>query len=322
MKIDDRVYGEKEIEKQVILDLIDSDPVQRLKKVHQAGPQPFFMDKKAMTRYEHSLGVFLLLRDHGASIEEQIAGLLHDVPHTAFSHTADFVFDTDDHEYHDRFLEKVVRDSEIPEILDKHGLDLEFILDEENFGLLERDAPDLCADRIDYFLRDSKSYGGWDVERFVESLTTHEGMFVLDDPEIAVEFAEKYAEADEEWWANPKEVVAIKLFAQALRKAIETEVMAEEELFKNDEEVLEKLRSSEDSKIQEKLRLLEKGFSIELEAKNPDMHVKTKARSVNPPILTNGELKKATEFSKELQEEIDQHMNFVGNGYDVKIIEE
>ncbi len=322
MKIDDRVYGEKEIEKQVILDLINSDPVQRLKKVHQAGPQPFFMDKKAMTRYEHSIGVFLLLRDHGASIEEQIAGLLHDVPHTAFSHTADFVFDTEDHEYHDRFLEKVVRDSEIPDILEKHSLDLEYILDEENFGLLERDAPDLCADRIDYFLRDSKSYGGCDVEKFVESLTTHEEMFVLDDPEIAVEFAEKYAEADEEWWANPKEVVVIKIFAQALRKAIETNLMAEEELFKNDEEVLEKLRSSGDSEIQKKLRLLENGFSIELEAENPDMHVKTKARSVNPPVLVNGGLEKATEFSEELQEKINQHMEFVGTGYDVKIIED
>ena len=322
MKVDDRVYGEKEIEKQVIIDLIGSDPVQRLKKVRQAGPQPFFMDKKAMTRYEHSIGVFLLLRDHGASIEEQIAGLLHDVPHTAFSHTADFVFDTEDHEYHDSFLEKVVRDSEIPEILDKHGLDLEYILDEENFGLLERDAPDLCADRIDYFLRDSKSYGGWDVEKFVESLTTHERMFVLDDPEIAVEFAEKYAEADEEWWANPKEVVVIKIFAQALRKAIETGVLEEEELFKNDEEVLEKLRSSADSEIQKKLGLLENGFSIELEAEDPDMHVETKARSVNPPVLTDGELKKATEFSEDLQEKIDQHMDFVGTGYDVKIIED
>lgn len=322
MKIDDRVYGEKEIEKQVILDLINSDPVQRLKKVHQAGPQPFFMDKKAMTRYEHSIGVFLLLRDHGAGIEEQIAGLLHDVPHTAFSHTADFVFDTEDHEYHDRFLEKVVRDSEIPEILERHGLDLEYILDEENFGLLERDAPDLCADRIDYFLRDSKSYGGWNVEKFVKSLTTHDGMFVLDNPEIAVEFAEKYAEADEKWWANPKEVVVIKIFAQALRKAIETGVMEEEELFKNDEEVLEKLRRSEDSEIQKKLRLLENGFSIELDSEDPDMHVETKARSVNPPVLIDGELKKATEFSESLQEEIDQHMSFVGTGYDVKIIKQ
>lgn len=321
MKIDDRVYGEKEIEKQVILDLINSGPVQRLKKVHQAGPQPFFMNKKAMTRYEHSIGVFLLLRDHGASIEEQIAGLLHDVPHTAFSHTADFVFDTEDHEYHDRFLEKVVRDSEIPAILEEHGLDLEYILDEENFGLLERDAPDLCADRIDYFLRDSKSYGDWDVEKFVESLTTHDRMFVLDDPEIAVEFAEKYAEADEEWWANPKEVVVIKIFAQALRKAIDTGLMKEKDLFGTDDEVLEKLKESENQKIKEKLETLENGIKIETEAENPDMSVTTKARSVNPPVLHNGELKKSTDFSKELQEKIDKHMDYVGSGYQVKFIE-
>ncbi|WEL23080.1 HD domain-containing protein [Candidatus Nanohalovita haloferacivicina] len=321
MKVDDRVYGEKEIKEEVIIDLINSKPVQRLKKVHQAGPQPFYMDKKPMTRYEHSIGVFLLLRDHGASIEEQIAGLLHDVPHTAFSHTADFVFDTDDHEYHDRFLEKVVKDSEIPEILEKHGLDLEYILDEENFGLLERDAPDLCADRIDYFLRDSKSYGDWKVEQFVESLTVEDGMFVLDDPDIAVEFAEKYAEADEEWWANPKEVVIIKMFAQALSEAIDTGIMNEEDLFGTDDEVLEKLRESDNQEIKDKLETLKNGFEIETEVEDPDMTVTTKARSVNPPVLHKGKLKRSTDFSEKLKQKIDEHMEYVGSGYQVKIIE-
>ena len=105
MLIEDAVYGDRELKEEVLKELIDSRPFQRLKNIHQAGPQPFFMYKYPMTRYEHSIGVMLLLRDHGASLEEQIAGLLHDVPHTAFSHMVDFVYDTDEHDYHDRFLE-------------------------------------------------------------------------------------------------------------------------------------------------------------------------------------------------------------------------
>jgi len=321
MFIHDSVYGDKEVKEEVLIELINSRPVQRLKNIHQAGPQPFFMDKYPMTRYEHSLGVMLLLKEHGASIEEQIAGLLHDVPHTAFSHMVDFAFDTDEHDYHDRFLEKVVKDSEIPEILEKHGLDVDYILDEENFRLLERDAPDLCADRIDYFLRDSNRYGNWKIEHFVDSLTVKDGMFVLDNPEIAVEYAEKYAEADEQWWANPKEVTVLEIFAQAIREALNEEIITEEELFGTDEEVMEKLRSSENDLIHEKLELLEEGFEIELEAEEPDVEVTTKARAVNPPVVIDGETKKASEFSEDLEKKIEDHKKQIKDGYRIKIIE-
>lgn len=321
MLIEDAVYGDREIEEEVLKELIDSRPFQRLKNIHQAGPQPFFMDKYPMTRYEHSIGVMLLLRDHGASLEEQIAGLLHDVPHTAFSHMVDFVYDTDEHDYHDRFLEKVVKDSEIPEILERHGLDVDYILDEENFGLLERDAPDLCADRIDYFLRDSKRYGGWKVDHFVEALTTSEGMFVLDDKETAIEYGKKYAEADEEWWANPKEVVLTEIFAEAVKETLKQDIITEDELFETDEEVMKKLRNADNKVIQEKLELLDNGFEIELEAENPDIEVKTKARAVNPPVLVENEVRKASEFSEELKEKIEEHKEFVKSGYSVNIIE-
>lgn len=42
--------------------------------------------------YDHSMGVFVILRARGAPLEEQIAGLLHDVSHTAFSHVGDWVY--------------------------------------------------------------------------------------------------------------------------------------------------------------------------------------------------------------------------------------
>ena len=123
MEFDDRLYGKQEIEKEVVEELIQTEPVQRLKGVHQAGPSPFFMDDKPpVTRFEHSLGVFFLLRKFDASLEEQIAGLLHDVPHTAFSHVADFVFENEGHEYHERFLEEIaIKSSNTCEICSSLG---------------------------------------------------------------------------------------------------------------------------------------------------------------------------------------------------------
>ena len=45
-----------------------------------------------ITRYEHSVGVMLLARRVGGGLREQVAALLHDVSHTAFSHVIDHVF--------------------------------------------------------------------------------------------------------------------------------------------------------------------------------------------------------------------------------------
>lgn len=89
--ISDKIYGEFELEK-VLEDLIVSKPVQRLKGIHQGGASYLVNEKWNETRFDHSVGVMLLIKKLGGSIEEQIAGLLHDVSHTAFSHVVDFVF--------------------------------------------------------------------------------------------------------------------------------------------------------------------------------------------------------------------------------------
>ena len=55
-----------------------------------------------MTRFEHSLGVFALLRRLRAPRREQVAGLLHDISHTAFSHAVDFVFTSEEQDHHEQ----------------------------------------------------------------------------------------------------------------------------------------------------------------------------------------------------------------------------
>ena len=153
MEIIDRVYGRQEIRETVLIELVRSRPLARLKGINQAGVSKYLNLRKDVTRFEHSVGVMLLLRKFQASIVEQIAGLLHDVPHTAFSHVADFVHINEHHEFHELFHEQVIAASEIPQILKKHGIP-ELVIHPEKFSLLEQKIPDLCADRIDYALRD------------------------------------------------------------------------------------------------------------------------------------------------------------------------
>jgi uncharacterized protein len=102
MLFEDPVYGKIEVNETVLLELINSKPIQRLKGVLQGGLLYKVKPWKTMTRFDHSVGVMLLLRIKGASLEEQIAGLLHDISHTAFSHAINFVYKSKDYDFHEK----------------------------------------------------------------------------------------------------------------------------------------------------------------------------------------------------------------------------
>lgn len=316
----DPVYGTYQIEEKVLTDLINSEPVQRLKEVYMSPSAFFVKERPPVSRYEHSIGVMLLLRKFDASIEEQIAGLLHDVPHTAFSHVADFVFDDENHEYHERFLKEIVYESDIPEILKEHGYDTDYILDESNFRLLERDSPRLCADRLDYSLRDLEGYFGYNMSRFIEGLKVEEGEFVTQDFNLAEEFGKKYIELDSTVYASALEVAIFELLADIIRKAFELDEITEEDLFTTDRELMDKLRDIDCEEIQMKFQLLDEGLEIETGAEEPDIDGSTKARAVDPPFIVNGEKVQASGRSEELKCAIKEHRNRVNGGFKIKIL--
>ena len=149
MEVRDPVYGDFEITEPVLIELINSKSLQRLKRINQFGlPEDLYSVKGGFPRYDHSVGTMLLLKKLGAGVEEQVAGLLHDVSHTAFSHLIDFVIgNAANEDYQDMTHESFIKKSEIPEILSKHGFDVQVAIDYKRHGLLEREIPDLCADR-------------------------------------------------------------------------------------------------------------------------------------------------------------------------------
>jgi hypothetical protein len=142
MIIDESFYGRFELEEPLLLDLLQSDPVQRLKGVYMGGVTSLLGVGTTSTRYEHSVGAMLLVRLLGASQEEQAAALLHDVSHTALSHVIDYVFDTPSRQaFHDDIKEQYVSGTAIPGICEKYEVDWRALLDEGQWTLLEQPAP-------------------------------------------------------------------------------------------------------------------------------------------------------------------------------------
>ena len=153
--IRDRVYGKFTITNPVIIELINSQALKRLKGIAQYGVPDRFYHLKGYSRFEHSLGVMILLRILGATEEEQVAGLLHDISHTAFSHVVDWVIGNGDFEnFQDNKHQDFIKSSEIGGILKRYGLKPERVSDLKNFKLLDSELPEICADRIDYALRE------------------------------------------------------------------------------------------------------------------------------------------------------------------------
>ncbi len=203
--------------------------MQRLKSVNQYGIQNLFNLDHFTSRYDHCLGVYLLLRNLNASREEQVAGLVHDIAHTAFSHVIDYVFNqAATQNVHEQFHREIIFNSPIPQIVHNYGLNIECIVDKHNYCLLEQDLPQLCADRVDYFLRDSLIYGissPDEINLLFNSLATYQGEIVLTNQKAALMMAEKFMQTCVEFWSEPRQCGGYALMADIIRRAVDKKIL-------------------------------------------------------------------------------------------------
>jgi HD superfamily phosphohydrolase len=174
---------------------MDTVEFQRLRNIKQLGLAYFVFPSAVHTRLEHSLGVMHLagvvvdeLRYHGEYITQrekeilQLAGLLHDVGHMAFSHLFDYMLEENGHDllHEDRSISvlldinnrlNLLTDTEILQISHMiHGNipikgDIksgEKYIEEKKYFLYEivsNSAFGLDVDRLDYLQRDSYHTG-------------------------------------------------------------------------------------------------------------------------------------------------------------------
>lgn len=300
MKINDVVYGEEEINESVLVDLIISKSVQRLKGISQFGMPDEYYYKKGFSRYEHSLGVMILLRRLNASLEEQIAGLLHDVSHTAFSHVVDWVIgDPTKQDYQDKNHINFISNSEIPKILEKYGFNYESVSGIENFSLLEKEAPSLCADRVDYTLRELVIEGKKElVKKIFSDLSQIYGQIIFKNKEFAKIFGLEYVRCQNEHWAGSEARARYYILSKILRKAIKIKILSLSDLEKTDDYVISLLMECKDEEILSQLKLLRNGFKIQ-NCEDKGIVLKKKFRYVNPEILIDGKITFLSNVSQE-----------------------
>lgn len=300
----DRVYGDIDISEPVIAELVKCPTIQRLKEIDQIGYfEPYFPGTKH-TRFEHSIGVFHLLRRFGTPLEEQISGLIHDVSHSAFSHCIDYVLNVGSEakqNHQDNVFDIFVRRSEIPNILEKHNFSLEYILNDDNFPLKEKDLPDLCADRIDYSLRTAIVFGNItkkDAEKILGSLTTKNGGWIFENFEIAKSYAELFRKLNTEYYSGLPSAVMFHTVGEYLRHALQKKFITEQDLYGTDAEVLDK--TSPFHKEDDQLQLLFDRMSGKIrywdDPRQYDAEVICKSRVIDPLCFSKNEIKRVSEI--------------------------
>lgn len=150
-------YGNFEVKEPVLRKLFELPALKRTQYVEQYGIDKYVAPEyPSYSRYKHCVGVWALLRLFGASLEEQIAGLLHDVSHTVFSHAGDRLFKhaSTTSSYQDTIHEWYLDMMGIRQILQEYGISMYAIVHNKNVNfMLEQPLPDVCADRLEYNLQ-------------------------------------------------------------------------------------------------------------------------------------------------------------------------
>lgn len=296
MRYYDSVYGPAEFTEPVLIELMESAALRRLRGVLQHGVTALLGLTPPFSRFDHSVGAMLLVRRLGGSTAEQIAALLHDVSHTAFSHVIDFVFDDHDGQgYHEIKKEEFVARSDIPETLARHGLDWREFMDEDRFGLLERPLPALCADRLDYFFRDLEFQGlatGEDIRSALESLTVKDGRIATNDLGSARWLAYTFIEADRASWSNFREVGLYQLTAEAIKSALKFGLFTPEDLWVTDEVLWDALKALDHAEVRNRVALISAGTRFIENDEQSMFKVTTKVRSIDPAVVCGGSLER------------------------------
>lgn len=301
----DRLYGNTTLTSAVLIELIRSKPMQRLHHITQYGVPDAYNATfiRNFSRFEHSIGVMLLLKRLGATEEEQIAGLLHDASHTAFSHVIDWVVgSTEDEDFQDNQHKNLITGSEIATILTRHNYDPERISNYKLFTLLEQPVPNACADRIDYSLREFPLSA---VKICVEALTVHANRIVFTDQQSAQVFALNYLETQENMWSHNESATRYMYLAQILKHAMKQKIIVFADFWTTDEHILKKLHAAQDPTIQLLFLRMQQYKQLSYLPKTTII-VPKKFRYVDPEILVSDKLVRLSSIDKDFMLEIER----------------
>lgn len=309
-------YRDITITEPVLIELFNSPVLERIKSIRQHGTLDYVVkQKKEYTRYEHCVGVWALLRMYGATLEEQIAGLLHDASHTVFSHVADVLFNhTSLHSsYQDDIHEWFLKQYNVDELLARHNMSLDAVLHKSgNHTMLEQDLPNICADRLDYNLQEASLTGiitSDDITTILNDLHFAHDNWFFTNKDSAKKLAIASLRSTECIWSSHANQFIYTWTAQALRRALDIGLLTSDDIhFSTDPIVWDKLWLSNDETIFNCLKTIVT-YEQTIEIPGATTPLIGKFRGLNPWVLENNQLQRLTDIDEDYSAEYNRVKN-------------
>jgi uncharacterized protein len=324
-------YGPIQVEETILLELIQSPAMQRLKHIHQYGVAYYTTHKEEYNRYDHSIGVFALLKKNGASLEEQISGLLHDLSHTVFSHVGDWVFGREyqEDDYQSTIFEIYLSYSGIEKILLKHGYTVNIVSPKrKEFIMLEQPLPNLCADRIDYNIQGAFFQGfltKQEALELYEDIKFIKGCWVGKRIDLLKKLAKFSFFMTEDCWGGAANYVTSRWLAGAMIKGLDIGLLSWEEIhFGIDQGVWNKLQDSDDPVIRQRMEMLANPDNYYYLANSSEAHinVKFRCRGIDPWIMDKGQIVRLTSVDAKIAEKFEALKAKAAKGWAIKMLDE
>lgn len=188
--IRDPIHGYIELD-DVMLSLVDTPAMQRLRRIKQLGLTSFVYPGANHTRFEHSLGTYHLANslsdrvDDGAGrLELRVAALLHDIGHGPLSHVTENLIKRHTGRSHEAVYQVIKEDPDLGRIFEENSLDISrvasHIKGETNLGAALNSEIDV--DRMDYLVRDAHYTGvplSVDLIRLIHEMWFLDGKLVI-----------------------------------------------------------------------------------------------------------------------------------------------
>ena len=204
--IKDPVHGYIRINK-IERAIIDTYPVQRLRRIRQLAGSEFVYPAANHTRFEHVLGAMYLAGVLGEALpvelttrqkqELRLAALLHDIGHGPFSHVFEPLMIRHLGKTHEDLVPWLVAETEISSRLEKAGFNPKSIgqlaigrLGDKRRPFLDQViSSSVDVDKMDFLVRDSfhtgAGYGSIDVNRLLYTMDVLDGNLAVDGTAVA-----------------------------------------------------------------------------------------------------------------------------------------
>ena len=206
------------------------------------------------SRLDHSVGVALIIWNFTKDKTQTIAGLLHDVSTTVFSHVSDFrkgdaLTQTSTEE---PTTKMILSDSALCKLMKSDGIEPKNVVDYHIYPIADNEIPALSADRLEYMYPSGLALdGSW---TFEEIAKTYNNLTILKNEENKDELGFKTIEMAELYCKKfcmighilqlNENKLCLQLLSQIMSKAVELNVLQEEDFMTlSESKIIEKIES-------------------------------------------------------------------------------